>query len=218
MSAVDSLLKRIDSEFDAAKQKVEKFQQEELAEYHQRQERVAKFGQICEQLQSVWKPRLDALAQRFGEKVSVSPHVAPNIREAVFHFKSQLARVELTFAAMTDPEVRKLVLHYDLEILPILMQFKNTDRLEVPLEKVDPVAIGQWIDDRIVDFVKTWLAMHSHQQYLTYLKHYMVEDPIAGVRFPKYAAGAKCEYNGQTQYFLGEDTCQEFCKKNGISR
>ncbi|MBX3438258.1 MAG: hypothetical protein KF861_12260, partial [Planctomycetaceae bacterium] len=72
-------------------------------------------------------------------------------------------------------------------------------------------------DDRIVDFVRTYLDLHQDEHYLNYLKEYMVEDPIAGVRFPKHAAAAKCEWGGKTHYFIGEETCQEFCKTNGIN-
>jgi YHS domain-containing protein len=38
----------------------------------------------------------------------------------------------------------------------------------------------------------------------------MVEDPVAKVQFPKYAAGATLERDGKTYYFLNESTCREF--------
>lgn len=217
MSEVESLLNRIDAEFEAAKKRVEEFQQQKLTEYQQRQERLEQFAKVCDQLREVWRPRLEALAQRFGEKVSVSPIVTPSLREGTFRFQSQLAKIVLSFSALTDDEVRTLVLRYDLEILPILMKFKNTDKLEMPLDDVNPEAIGHWIDDRILDFVKTYLELHQNQQYLSYLKHYMVEDPIAHVRFPKYAAAAKCDWKGETHYFIGEETCREFRNQHGIS-
>ena len=40
----------------------------------------------------------------------------------------------------------------------------------------------------------------------------MVEDPIAKVRFPKFAAAAKLEQNGKTFYFIDESTLREFQK------
>jgi YHS domain-containing protein len=123
-----------------------------------------------------------------------------------------------TMARQTDAHTNdKSRMLDNLEILPILMQFKNTDHLEMPLDNIDENAIASWIDDRILDFVKTYLALHEDQHYLTYLKEYTVEDPIANVRFPKYAAAATCEWNRKTYYFIGEETCQEFRQKNGIS-
>jgi YHS domain-containing protein len=44
----------------------------------------------------------------------------------------------------------------------------------------------------------------------------MVEDPVAGVRFPKFAAGATLEWQGRTLYFIGEETRREFEKQQGF--
>jgi YHS domain-containing protein len=38
----------------------------------------------------------------------------------------------------------------------------------------------------------------------------MVEDPVAGVRFPSYAAGATIDVDGETYYFIGDETRREF--------
>jgi hypothetical protein len=38
----------------------------------------------------------------------------------------------------------------------------------------------------------------------------MVEDPIAHIQFPKYAAGATLEEGGRTTYFIDESTLREF--------
>ena len=177
---------------------------------------MVQFTNLCDRLRDIWKPRLEALAERFGQKVNVTPLVTPSLRQAKFQFLSQLAKIEMTLSAMPDSDVRHLVLQYDLHILPILMQFKNTDHLQVPLDKVDEVAVADWIDDRLLDFVKTYLALHEDQHYLTYLKEYQVTDPIANVQFPKYAAATTCEWNGQTYYFIGEQTCEEFRKQHNI--
>jgi YHS domain-containing protein len=45
----------------------------------------------------------------------------------------------------------------------------------------------------------------------------MVEDPVAHVRFPNFAAGATLEWQGQTYYFLGEETRREFARQKGIT-
>ena len=51
------------------------------------------------------------------------------------------------------------------------------------------------------------------QQNEYYLKDHMVEDPIAGVKFPKFAAAATLERGGKTYYFIGEKTRGEFEKQ-----
>ena len=49
--------------------------------------------------------------------------------------------------------------------------------------------------------------LHENQHYL---KGHMVEDPIAKIQFPKYAAGAKIEKDGKTVYFVDESTRDEY--------
>jgi YHS domain-containing protein len=97
-----------------------------------------------------------------------------------------------------------------LEILPILMEFEKHADVKFPLDNVDREALARWIDDRIVAFVRTYLSVHENNHYL---KGHLVQDPIAGVSFPKYAAGATLERGGTTYYFIGEETRREFEKK-----
>ena len=132
-----------------------------------------------------------------------------------FKFKSELASIDLRFAVAPDADVRNLIFTYDLQILPILMKFDSHDEIEFPLDAVDKAALGKWIDDRIVDFVKTYLSLHENQYYL---KGHMVEDPIAKVQFPKYAAGATLEVGGKTHYFIDESTLREFQQKQAAKK
>ncbi len=78
------------------------------------------------------------------------------------------------------------------------------------LRNIDDAAVAKWIDDRIVDFVRTYVSLHENEYYL---KDFMVEDPVAHVRFPKFAAGTTLESNGKTVYFIGEETRREFEKR-----
>jgi YHS domain-containing protein len=55
------------------------------------------------------------------------------------------------------------------------------------------------------------LALHENHYYL---QDHMVEDPIAKVRFPKFAAAAKVEGSGKTFYFIDESTLREFEKRS----
>jgi YHS domain-containing protein len=214
MPEVDDLARRIDAEFAASAEKLKQFQARKVEEYHGREERLGQFGRLCDELRGVWAPRLEALARRFGKEVTLTPKVTPSQREATFAFQSKLARIELKFTVSTDPEVRRLVLDYHLEIIPILMRFDAHRQVEYPLDAVDRAAAAQWIDDRIVDFVRTYLALHENEYYL---KDHMVEDPIAGVRFPSLAASGKLGWKGKTYYFIDDNTRREFARQNGIS-
>lgn len=214
MADLKEMLSRIDAEFAASEKQIKEFQKQQVQEYHGREERLELFAKACDQLRDIWRPRLESLAKTFGDKVQLTPSVKPTAREATFQFNSPLADIVLRFSVSTDFEVRKLVLNYDLHILPILQKFESHSSIEFPLDAPNPEAIARWIEDRIVDFVKTYLSLHQNEYYL---KGHMVVDPISATRFPKYAAAATLDWQGTKYYFVAEETRQVFAKKNGIS-
>jgi YHS domain-containing protein len=213
MPTINSLASRIDAEFTAVAEKVKKFQTEKVEEHKQRQQRLEQLTKVFDQLRDIWKPRLELLVQKFGDRVKAAPRVVPSTREVTFTFESRQAHVRLKFSATTDRDIQKAILSYDLGIIPVLMRFKPHDEMEFPLSAVDPEAVAKWIDDRIVDFIQTYFAMGENE---IYLKDQMVEDPIAHVSFPKVAAATSLEWKGQKFYFIGEETRREFEKQQGI--
>lgn len=213
MPDIKNLASRLDAEFSAAGAKVKNLQEAQVQEYKQRRERLEKLGKIFDELSAIWKPRLELLIKKFGDSVQVTPRVTPATREATFEFQSRLARVRLRFSATTDRDVKKVVLSYDLDIIPVLMRYESHAERDFPLDAVDKEAVAKWVDDRLVDFVKTYLSLGEND---VYLKDEMVEDPIAKVRFPSVAAAATIEWQGKKFYFIGEETRQEFAKQNRI--
>src|SRR5215211_5957664 len=207
MSDVATLLNRIDAEFSALEDKIKRAQGEKQQEHQERQIRLATFKRELDTLPEVWGPRLEALIERFGDHAKVAPRLESTSRAVTMDFESELARIKLRLSATTDQDIRNLVLNYDLEILPALMQFDSHAQGQWPIHAIDREAIGDWVDDRLISFVKTYLSLHENEYYL---KEHMVSDPVAGVRFPKFAAAASLEWGGKTYYFIGDDTRREF--------
>ncbi len=214
MTDTSDLNRRIDTEFSAVQARIQALQAQQVQDYQDRIQRLERFTETLEQLPAVWRPRLELLAQRFGDRAQVTPKVESARREASFMFQSDLARIRLRFSASTDLEATRAVFSYDLEVIPVLMKFEAHSELEFPIDAIDPEALGRWMDDRIVAFVRTYFSLHENEHYL---KSHMVEDPIARVRFPKYAAGATLEWKGTTYYFINEETRREFEKERGIA-
>lgn len=198
---------QIDAVLGAMEEKRKKFQAEETKKHQDWQQRLERVSGTFDGLRDIWKPRLELLIKKFGDKVTATPSLAPSARTVELEFDSEAARIRLRFQATTDDDIRKLVLTYNLEIIPILIQFDSHAELEMPLDKIDRDAIGRWIDERIVSFVKTYVSVHENQFYL---RDQMVQDPVTGTRFPKIAAGATLERDGRTQYFVSETTRREF--------
>ena len=212
MEEVQSLEQKIDAEFAASKSRLEAFQKKQADSYLEREKRLDDFGKTCEELRKIWAPRIEALAKRFGDKAAVRPTITPAHREVELQFQSDLAKVSLKLSVAPDSEVQNLVLGYDLQIVPSLMEYERHAAATLPLSKIDRDKIVKWVDDRILTFVKTYLALHENEFYL---KRHMVVDPIAGVRFPKQAAAATLEDKGTTHYFISNETLTEFRKKQG---
>ena len=215
MPDISSLASRIDAEFSGVEEKVKKFQGEQVEAHQQRQKRLDQLGKVFEELVQIWRPRLELLMNKFKDKVQTSPRIVPSSREVTFDFQSRLARVSLKLSASTDRDVQKVILSYDLSIIPVLMRYTPHAEAEFPLSAVDKGAVAKWIDDRIVDFIHTYFAMGENE---IYLKDQMVEDPIAHVRFPKQAAATSLEWQGQKYYFIGDETRHDFEKQKGIAK
>jgi YHS domain-containing protein len=213
MPEISSLLERIEAEFSTLKDRVKAAQDAHLHDYQEREKRLATLDQQLSELQAVWKPRLDAFVQQFGERVEVTPRVTAAGREATFEFDSELASIRMRLSASTDQDVRNLILEYHLEIIPVLMKFDSHKEAEWPIDAINKEEVASWIDDRLVDFVRTYVSLHENGYYL---KDHMVEDPVANVRFPKFAAGAKLDWQGKTYYFVSPDTQKKFAAEHGI--
>jgi YHS domain-containing protein len=214
MSAAEELQTRIEAEFAENERKLKQTRDNVVEDYEERQQRLNLFDQVCDRLRDFWRPRLELLAAKFGEHVQVAPKISRESRQVLFSFDSKLARVELRFSASTDEDVRNLVLDYNLDVLPILMNFERHAQQSYPLDAVDADQVAQWFDDRIIDFVHTYLSM-SHNKY--YLKGHTVTDPIAGVSFNPAAAAVTLEHGGKTYHFISEKTCNEFKQRETAS-
>jgi YHS domain-containing protein len=214
MANLSSLTDRIDAEFAAATQNVAETQKQRVQQFQEKQQRLEAMEKKLDELRDVWRPRLEALAKRFADKVKVTPTVSAGSRLATFQFQSELARIDLQFSVLSDEDARNVTFKYDLSILPIFMKFDSHDEVQFPLANIDRDKLGAWIDDRIISFVRTYLELHQNNYYL---QEHLVEDPIAKVKFPKYAAGAKLDSKGKTVYFISEETRQQYEKQQSAT-
>jgi hypothetical protein len=166
MPDLNSLASRIDAEFSAVEEKRKKVQAQQTEEHQQRQKRLEQLGKVFDELREIWRPRLELLVKKFGDRVQATPRIMPSTREVTFEFQSSQSRVSLRFSASTDRDIEKVILGYELKIIPLLMRFKSHDEVEFPLNAIDKEAAAKWIDDRIVDFVQTYFSLGENELYL----------------------------------------------------
>lgn len=210
MTDAQNLGDRIDAALASIEERRDKFRADETRKHKEWQQRVEQLNGVFDRLRDVWKPPLETLVAKFGDKVKTAPRLMPSTREVTLEFDSEVARIRLRLRATADADIRKVILNYDLEIIPILLQFEAHSELEMPLDAVDPEEVARWIDDRIVSFVNTYVAVHECKHYL---KDQMVRDPVSGTEFPRMMAGAELERDGHTYYFISNETRREFERK-----
>jgi hypothetical protein len=207
MFDIGNLAKRINMEFLSAEERSREMLGGRVQDSKQQQKRLEQLGKVFDELREVWKPRLELLVREFGDRIQVSPHIVPSRRDVVFTFQSRFALVRLKFTALTDRDFQRLILSYLLEITPAIIQYKPYDEIEFPLTAVDKEKAAKWIDDRIMHFIETYLALGETELFPS---DHMVEDPVAHVRFPMIAAAATLERGSDTFYFISEDTRRKF--------
>lgn len=207
MQSTQQLADRIGAALASMEAKRKQFQEVETRKHDEWKLRLAQLGAAFDRLRPMVESRLEALIETFGDRVTTTPKLTQSTRELLLEFHSEVARIRLRFQGTTDHDIRKLILNYDLEIVPILMQFDSHSTLEMPLEVIDEEKAARWADERIMSFVQTYTALHENPYYL---QDQMVTDPVSGTTFPKLAAGATLERDGNTYYFVSEKTRREF--------
>jgi YHS domain-containing protein len=213
MTDVNSLIRRIDQEL-AAEVEGEKAAWQEVARANrERATRLQRYEAVAKHVIELLRPRLDAFLERFKAVVKAEPKVREHTRALILAFRATVAKVTLTFEVFPDRDVNHVRLECTQEIIPVVVRYDKQSVLEFPLDAVQDDAAVQWFDDRIVSFVKVYLALVRQDAALQeFLKDQLVEDPVAKVRFPKYLAASTLERDGRTYYFVDEDTRREFEK------
>jgi hypothetical protein len=214
MSDAKALEARMEAVVAAVKDRAKANQQALLQSHLERQKLLATYEKVQDQIIEAVKPKLEALAKRSGERVHVTPSVSQYRRSAIFEFRSPKAYITLTFSVGPDRDVKNAVVSCDLRVVPVLWKFDPNAEVETPVASPDLAAVSKWVDDRIVSFVELFVEINEGE---VVAKAEMVEDPVAKVKFPKFAAGASLDHGGKTLYFIDASTKSQYAKQNSIS-
>lgn len=206
MEKVNRLSERIRSRFEQHKHGLADKQQQldgkmkELLEQRERLAAVAKH-----KIETVILPRMKELARHFdNSKVEVLHTDADyNCICEFVHTPRFPANVRLGIALLPGKN-ENLTARYDLNILPVLMEYNRSSEEIFPLGG-DEEPLAGWVDDRILEFIDTYLRLETHPFYQ---KDNTVLDIVCGMRIPSTLATSTAERHGRTFYF-----CSEHCKE-----
>lgn len=214
---VGDLSTRLNAVVEEAQARVKTFQTEAETARQEVQERFQRFLPIAERIVAIAKEKLEKLRARLTFDVIPAQFETEQSysRSVTLDVKSELTGlIKLTFRLTHDSDVRQISLAYNLQITPVFFRFNSYSEFEMPLEAFDEAVVGQWLDDRIVEFANVMLELHSTKQHQ---QRVMVSDTVAGITFPKYYAAATLDHDGTTYYFISEETRREFATRHGLN-
>jgi YHS domain-containing protein len=213
MTALDTLIRRIDQELGAEVKREKAAWAEAAQANREREQRLLRYKPVAKQIIDLLKPRLAAFMERFKAVAKAEPSVRQHTRAVTLTFAATVAKVTLTFEVFPDRDASHVRLECTQEIVPVLVRYDKQSVLELPLDAVQDDAVVQWFDDRLVAFVKAYMAIvRQDADIKEHIKDQLVEDPVTKIRFPKYLAASTLERGGRTYYFVDEDTRREFEK------
>jgi YHS domain-containing protein len=214
MTDVNTLISRIDQELAADVKDQKAVWDAIVAANRERGPRLQRYEAVAKHIIELLKPRLAAFIERFKAVVKAEPSVREHTRALNLTFAATVAKVTLLFEVYPDSEANNVRLECTQEIIPVVVRYDKQSVLEFPLDGVRDDAVVQWFDERIIAFVKAYLALVRQDAALReHLKDQLVEDPVAKIHFPKYLAASTLERGGRTYYFVDEDTRREFEKQ-----
>jgi YHS domain-containing protein len=214
MTDINALLNRIDQEIAAEVGRQKAAWAEVVLANRERGLRLQRYETEAQRIIELLKPRLDAFIERFKVVVQAEPIVREHTRAVNLEFAATAAKVTLRFEVFPDRDVSHVRLECTQEIIPTVVRYDKQSVLEFPLDGVKDDTVVQWFDDRVVAFVKAYVAVVRQDAALQeQLKDQFVEDPVARVRFPKYLASSALERDGRAYYFVDEETRREFEKQ-----
>lgn len=212
MKQVSRLAERILNRFEqhehdlANKQQQIDSRMKELLEQRERLASVAKH-----KIETVILPRMEELSNHFdNSKVEILHTDADfNCICEFVHTPRFPATVRLGIALL--PGINDaLTARYDLSIFPVLMEFNRNSEEAFPLN-CDEDVLGGWVDDRIIEFVDTYLRLETHPFYQ---KDNTVLDIVCGMRISSISATSSVERHGRIFYFCSEHCKEAFVKAN----
>ncbi|VAX36214.1 hypothetical protein MNBD_PLANCTO02-342 [hydrothermal vent metagenome] len=175
--------------------------------------RLEKFDQLANELMvKTLEPRMKKLASFFDNaKLHASNEAKKHYSICEFKHSSQYpASVKLTLSIAHDAEIEHLLLVYNLDILPVFFKFKANEQAAFVLDHLNMKQAEEWIDEKILLFVDTYMQLEQTDQYQQGL---LVTDPVCGMRFRKSIATAETKYIDHTYFFCSHHCYEKFMAK-----
>jgi len=217
--SVDQLVQRLSVEVETAEQRVRALQTEAEHTYFGREDRLMRFVVTADRVQVILLSRLQALTKLsiFSDLQQRMSCDSPGPERCGYHSRTTTLIVpnsdkrptsmEFSFRIGHDDPLRNVVLDYRLAILPMFITFNGHDELVVAINEPRDELVSAWIDDKLVEFTKTYFAVYFNAQYQ---KPSLETDVVLNIRFPRSMAVATREFQTRTYHFYTAESSRQF--------
>jgi YHS domain-containing protein len=217
MSEIDEFKAKLRGEAEAARERIREMQAQAAEQYREMQSNYVIFLDLSQRIREAIRPWVEAFAEAL-------PDVTPVVTERdfgpagrVFHGgfvtfslpRSERcpANITLRFGLEAGVAVDSLILFYDLEIVPVFIEFERHDQIALPLYPSSVERAVEWFKEKALAFTKTYVSMFFNPYYQ---KGSEVPDVVLGRTFPRAFAKGQTEYRGVTYHFLTEESRKAF--------
>jgi len=205
-----SLKAKLDTVKDEFDKSINQFKSAAGTEATTLEERYRKFQQTRQNIaETVVKPRLEEVAAEFpGVKHTLTTDIDGGTLVLKFpRTPERAASIEVTLSVSHDDLFEKVLLDYELRIIPVFMEFDRASHLAQPLDSVDLNAVEWWLDDVLTRFARTYLNMQFIEQYQ---RDNLAIDPVLNRRFPRNLAAGCVEHKGVKYNFASSESMRLF--------
>jgi len=210
MSDLQSLEQQIQQRLKSVEEKDRSQQLQLQTNMAEVEKRHARFEQLADEwIAAIIESRMQKLAGCFDNAEFLERNEAGK-HSCVCRFDHSArypASVKLTISVAHDAEIENLLLVYDLEILPIFFQFEGHDQTAFSLDDPNQQQIADWVDEKILAFVDTYLRLEQTDQYQ---QSTLVTDPVCGMRFRSSLASAEMKHASHTWFFCSHGCHEKF--------
>ncbi len=178
-----------------------------MAEYGVRRHR---FEELAHHLnEEIVKPRLEMVAS-YLKNACMQEGSSSNGSACWFEFCERFPTfAQLEFTIEHDVRFDKLIVQIHTRMMPVFVRFNEKDNLLLPLDAVDDEEVADWVEERLLEFLDTYLRIDAGGEDFT---EEPVTDPVCGMQLDRLKAAASDSYYGHSYYFCCEGCLTKFQK------
>jgi hypothetical protein len=217
MTEIDEFKAKLRGEVESAMERVREMQDQAAEQYREMQANYAIFLNLSHRIQEAIRPWVEAFTESLPDATPVVTERDFGPAGRVFHGvfvtfsvprgERCPADITLRFGLEAGIAVDSLILFFDLDIVPIFVEFQRHDQISLPLDPSSVERAVAWFKQKAIAFTKTYVSMFFNPDYQ---KGSEVPDVVLGRTFPRAFAKGQAGHLGITYYFLTDESRKAF--------